>query len=148
MTVASAWHTGNCNARRYRLRVPASPRPRRCNRSGCAGTAIASLTYSYADRQVVLGPLSTQREPGVFDLCRVHGETLTVPVGWDIIRLPLEPATPGPSLDDLDALAAAVRAVGLRHDDPELLAGSGGDPVVPGIVHLDEHRRRRRIAQA
>ncbi|HEX2857246.1 MAG TPA: DUF3499 family protein [Propionibacteriaceae bacterium] len=128
--------------------MPASPRPRRCNRSGCAGAAIASLTYSYADRQVVLGPLSIQREPSVWDLCRVHAETLTVPVGWEIIRLPLEQTSPGPSLDDLDALAAAVRAVGLRHDDPDLLGVESGDPVVPGIVRLDEHRRRKRFAQA
>ena len=109
---------------------------------------MASLTYSYADSQVVLGPLATRHEPGVFDLCRVHAETLTVPRGWDIIRLPLEPTSPGPSIDDLDALAAAVRAVGMRHDDPELLGATQPEPVVPGVVRLDDHRRRRRTAQA
>ncbi len=126
--------------------MPATLRLRRCHRSGCAGTATASLTYSYADRQAVLGPLATSREPGAFDLCRVHAETLTVPRGWDIIRLPLEPVSPGPTLDDLDALAAAVRAVGMRHDDPQLLEAPSPEPVVPGIVRLDDHRRRRRTA--
>lgn len=84
----------------------------------------------------------------MWDLCRVHGETLTVPVGWDIIRLPLDQVSPQPSLDDLDALAAAVRAVGMRHDDPELLGAEAAEPVVPGIVRLDEHRRRKRVVQA
>lgn len=80
---------------------------------------MASLTYVYADSTAVLGPLSSIRVPGAFDLCTQHAARTSVPRGWEVIRLPLDgPAeraeAPG---DDLLALADAVREIGLRHDD-------------------------------
>ena len=82
--------------------------------------AVATLTYVYADSTAVLGPLALAAEPGSYDLCATHAERTSVPKGWEVIRLPLDGRTPTPVVpqDDLMALADAVRAIGVRHDDP------------------------------
>lgn len=85
---------------------------RRCSRPGCPSPAIATLTYVYADSTAVLGPLATAAEPHSYDLCAVHAERLTVPRGWDAVRLSAATAAPQPSSDDLEALADAVREAG------------------------------------
>lgn len=85
---------------------------RRCSRSACNRTAVMTLTYVYADSTAVLGPLATYAEPHCYDLCEVHGERLTAPRGWEIVRLAPDPASLGPSSDDLEALADAVREAG------------------------------------
>ncbi len=78
------------------------------------------MTYVYADSTAVLGPLTASHVPGAFDLCVNHVERTSVPRGWEVIRLPLEEASPvRMPQDDLMALADAVREIGLRHDDPE-----------------------------
>jgi hypothetical protein len=84
-------------------------RARQCTRATCAQAAVATLTYVYADSTAVLGPLATHAEPHSYDLCATHAEKLTVPRGWDVVRLAgdFEPAPP--SSDDLLALADAVR---------------------------------------
>lgn len=70
---------------------------------------MATLTYVYADSTAVLGPLATYAEPHCYDLCEQHAGSLTVPRGWEVLRLAM-PATPaGPGPDDLLALAHAVR---------------------------------------
>jgi hypothetical protein len=71
--------------------------------------AVATLTYVYADSTAVLGPLATYAEPHCYDLCSAHSERLTAPRGWEVLRLAPDPATLGPSSDDLEALADAVR---------------------------------------
>lgn len=80
---------------------------------------MSTLTYVYADSTAVLGPLALVAEPGTYDLCTRHAERTSVPRGWEVIRLPLNGATPTPEPhpDDLTALAEAVRAIGLRHDE-------------------------------
>lgn len=82
---------------------------RQCSRSACRDAAVATLTYVYADSTAVLGPLATYAEPHCYDLCARHSESLTVPRGWEVLRLamPNTPQQPGP--DDLLALADAVR---------------------------------------
>jgi hypothetical protein len=95
---------------------------RRCSRSACNRTAVMTLTYVYADSTAVLGPLATYAEPHCYDLCEVHGGRLTAPRGWEIVRLTPDPAMLGPSSDDLEALADAVREAG-RPDLPEPSAG-------------------------
>jgi hypothetical protein len=65
----------------------------------------------------VVGPLATQAEPHCYDLCRQHASALSVPRGWEVIRLDIA-AEPEPSTDDLLALADAVREVGLSYDLP------------------------------
>lgn len=94
---------------------------RSCSRTACVAPAIATLTYVYADSTAVLGPLAIVPEPGTYDLCARHAERTSAPKGWEVIRLPLDGSAAArqeaPS-DDLMALADAVRAIGLRHDDP------------------------------
>jgi hypothetical protein len=82
---------------------------RRCSRTACGRPAVATLTYVYADSTAVLGPLATYAEPHCYDLCSAHSERLTAPRGWEVLRLAPDPATLGPSSDDLEALADAVR---------------------------------------
>ncbi|WP_199921787.1 DUF3499 domain-containing protein [Psychromicrobium lacuslunae] len=82
---------------------------RQCSRSGCQRSAVATLTYVYADSTVVLGPLATFAEPHSYDLCALHAERLTAPRGWDVLRLAMPDTPPPPNPDDLLALADAVR---------------------------------------
>jgi hypothetical protein len=63
----------------------------------------------YADSTAVLGPLATYAEPHCYDLCQIHSERMTVPRGWEVVRLEPDPDALRPSSDDLEALANAVR---------------------------------------
>ena len=87
------------------------------------------MTYVYSDQTAVLGPLSTEHVPGAFDLCGEHAERTSVPRGWEVIRLPI--GEPREVIrfggDDLMALADAIRAVGLRDEDPEPV-GAAAEP--------------------
>ena len=79
---------------------------------------MATLTYVYADQTAVLGPLATSAEPHTYDLCAEHSSRLSVPQGWNVIRLAPDPADVEPSPDDLLALADAVREAGRRPPNP------------------------------
>jgi hypothetical protein len=70
------------------------------------------LTYVYADQTAVVGPLATYAEPHSYDLCEIHGERLSAPRGWEVMRLAPDPSSLAPSTDDLLALADAVREAG------------------------------------
>lgn len=61
-----------------------SDRP--CSKGGCPEPAEASLTFDYAERLVVVGPVSPDFEPGVTDLCRQHAKAFTPPQGWQEMR--------------------------------------------------------------
>ncbi|MDP9934610.1 hypothetical protein J2T11_000950 [Paenarthrobacter nicotinovorans] len=63
----------------------------------------------YADSTAVLGPLATYAEPHAYDLCTQHADSLTVPRGWEVLRLAMPATPPQPGPDDLLALANAVR---------------------------------------
>jgi hypothetical protein len=82
---------------------------RRCTRTGCARSAVATLTYAYADLTAVVGPLASFAEPHSYDLCEEHAVRLTVPRGWEVMRHVGEFPSPIPHGDDLEALADAVR---------------------------------------
>ncbi|GMA30635.1 DUF3499 domain-containing protein [Litorihabitans aurantiacus] len=82
---------------------------RQCTRATCAKPAAATLTYVYADSTAVLGPLATHAEPHSYDLCGSHAERLTVPRGWEVVRLDVDLTAAAPTTDDLAALADAVR---------------------------------------
>lgn len=90
---------------------------RRCSRTGCTELAVATLTYVYADSTAVVGPLATQAEPHSYDLCTTHAHRLTAPRGWELVRFEGEFAPPQATVDDLTALAEAVREAG-RADRP------------------------------
>jgi Protein of unknown function (DUF3499) len=96
---------------------------RRCSRTACGNAAVATLTYVYAESTAVLGPLATHAEPHCYDLCTDHSERLTAPRGWEIVRLAIDPEDEGPSSDDLEALANAVREAGWA-PEPEDDGGS------------------------
>jgi hypothetical protein len=79
---------------------------------------VATLTYVYSDSTAVLGPLATYAEPHCYDLCAQHAGRLTVPRGWEVLRLAMPATPPGPGPDDLLALADAVReAAAPRHEE-------------------------------
>jgi hypothetical protein len=74
--------------------------------------ALYTLTYVYRDSTAVLGPLAAYVEPHCYDLCASHADRLTVPRGWDVVRLPpaqSEAEAAAEAADDLEALANAVR---------------------------------------
>jgi Protein of unknown function (DUF3499) len=106
--------------------MPGSGAPvmsRRCSRPACKQTALYTLTYVYRDSTAVLGPLAAYVEPHCYDLCGAHAERLTAPLGWEVVRLPVDPVPP--EADDLEALANAVREAVLP-DEP-------GEPVGQGV---------------
>ncbi|MGO0575124.1 DUF3499 domain-containing protein [Ornithinimicrobium panacihumi] len=82
---------------------------RQCSKTACSQPATSTLTYVYAEQTAVLGPLAVHAEPHSYDLCEDHATKLTAPRGWDIIRLELPEGQPRPPVDDLAALADAVR---------------------------------------
>jgi hypothetical protein len=63
----------------------------------------------YKDSTAVLGPLAGYVDPHSWDLCEMHAARLVVPRGWDVVRLPPDPAQE--RADDLEALANIVRDV-------------------------------------
>lgn len=81
---------------------------------------MATLTFVYSDSTAVLGPLSFDPEPGAYDLCLKHAQRTSVPKGWQVLKIPFDVKTAQPEVvsDDLMALADAVRAIGLRQDEP------------------------------
>lgn len=85
---------------------------RRCSKPSCGNRAVATLTYIYSDSTAVLGPLATYAEPHCYDLCEAHSQRLTAPRGWEVVRLAPDPDALKPSVDDLEALANAVRESG------------------------------------
>jgi Protein of unknown function (DUF3499) len=98
---------------------------RRCSRTACSRPAVATLTYVYADSTAVVGPLATYAEPHSYDLCEEHAERLTVPLGWEVVRLDVDVAAVVPSSDDLEALANAVREAARPSASPALDPGAG-----------------------
>jgi hypothetical protein len=82
---------------------------RRCSRIACARSAVATLTYVYSDSTAVVGPLATYAEPHSYDLCEIHAHGLTAPRGWEVLRLDIDAERAVPGIDDLEALADAVR---------------------------------------
>jgi hypothetical protein len=89
-----------------------------CSRTACKQPPVYTLTYVYRDSTAVLGPLAAYVEPHCYDLCEKHAARLVVPRGWDVVRLPPDPAQE--RLDDLEALANVVREAGSP--------GRGGQP--------------------
>ena len=120
---------------------------RQCSRSACQRSAIATLTYVYADSTAVLGPLATYAEPHCYDLCAEHAARLTVPRGWEVMRLALPTQAPAPNPDDLLALADAVREAARTPDIPDELPQPRGqrEPLEPPAGAAGTRRGHLRI---
>ena len=99
--------------------------PRCCSRPACKQPPVYTLTYVYRDSTAVLGPLAAYVEPHCYDLCEKHAARLVVPRGWDVVRLPKDPAQE--RADDLELLANIVREAGRPED-----AGKSQRPAAPG----------------
>lgn len=110
---------------------------RKCTKTACAQLAVATLTYAYADRAVVLGPLATYAEPHSYDLCSDHATRLTVPQGWEVVRLESDGYEPAPEVDDLLAVVEAVREVREIHPPQPTVASA----VVSAMPLPGEQRR-------
>ncbi|MCI7690382.1 DUF3499 domain-containing protein [Trueperella pyogenes] len=91
---------------------------RQCSRLGCRQPAVATMTYGYREATAVIGPLSPVPQQGAFDLCKDHANSVTVPVGWQMVRLQTEFEEAPPSTDDLLALAEAIREASQREVPP------------------------------
>ena len=98
-----------------------------CSRTACKQPPVYTLTYVYRDSTAVLGPLAAYVEPHCYDLCEKHAARLVVPRGWDVVRLPRDPAQE--RADDLEALANVVREA----DRP----GRPGRPGRPERLHQE-----------
>ncbi len=106
---------------------------------------MATLTYVYADSTAVLGPLATFAEPHSYDLCAAHAERLTVPRGWEVLRLALPAGTPV-AADDILAIAEAVREpepVQAAEEPPPAERGPRAplEPPAPGEAMTRRHLR-------
>ena len=118
-----------------------------CSRTACRQPPVYTLTYVYRDSTAVLGPLAAYVEPHCYDLCEKHAARLTVPRGWDVVRLPVDPAQE--RADDLEALANVVREVGRPADRTRQGQRSAAEPVGQGIeVGRRGHLRVLRSAPA
>ncbi len=67
----------------------------------------------------MLGPLATYAEPHCYDLCQMHSERMTAPIGWEIVRITPDPDALKPTSDDLEALADAVREAARPRYQPD-----------------------------
>lgn len=90
---------------------------RGCSRVGCRAAATMTLTYIYSDSTAVIGPLATYSEPHAYDLCAFHGERLTVPSGWSVLKHEPSDIAQGPSHDDLMAIADSIREAAATQED-------------------------------
>jgi hypothetical protein len=48
----------------------------------CPDEPIATIALRYVDRKIVIGPLRSERDPLLLDLCSRHLAAMTPPVGW------------------------------------------------------------------
>lgn len=55
---------------------------RHCARPGCNASAEATLTFDYDERTAWVELLAEEGHPMAYDLCEVHADRLSVPVGW------------------------------------------------------------------
>jgi hypothetical protein len=48
----------------------------------CSAEPVATIALRYADRQILIGELRSERDPRLLDLCARHLAAMTPPVGW------------------------------------------------------------------
>jgi len=114
-----------------------------CSRTACKQPPVYTLTYVYKDSTAVLGPLAVYVDPHSWDLCEMHAARLVVPRGWDVVRLPKDPAQE--RADDLEALANVVRDVA-RAERASLERSAPARPAAP--IRQAEQLRQAEPRQA
>ncbi|MEO7804533.1 MAG: DUF3499 family protein [Actinomycetota bacterium] len=62
----------------------AGPGFRACSHAACKGSAVATLSFDYASRQVWLAELPPVASPSSYDLCDMHVRRFSAPLGWDV----------------------------------------------------------------
>lgn len=120
MADSSALPSSTPRSRVVRSLARAVERP--CSRPGCPAPARATLTFVYAEAEVLLDRLADDVHPQGYDLCARHAARTEPPRGWHLTdrrpeddRLDIE--QPVAAVRDLggqatvDVLAAALRAV-------------------------------------
>ncbi|WP_150462704.1 DUF3499 domain-containing protein [Nesterenkonia ebinurensis] len=114
---------------------------RRCTKASCEAPAAATLTYSYADSTVAVGPISVYAEPHTYDLCTAHADAVSAPRGWEVLRLDYARAQNDDG--DLLALAEAVReprepavSAAARQAPAPLTAPESGSGISRGHLRL------------
>lgn len=50
----------------------------------CNAQPAATVSLRYAEREVVIGDLTIERDPNLLDLCDQHVAGMTAPVGWTV----------------------------------------------------------------
>jgi hypothetical protein len=58
---------------------------RSCARPGCGEQASATFGYDYANSTVFLDALADESHPAVYDVCRRHADSMSVPRGWHLV---------------------------------------------------------------
>jgi hypothetical protein len=58
--------------------------PRHCSRPGCSEPAEATLIYNYSEQRAWIDPLTRDRDPHSYDLCRRHADRVRVMNGWEL----------------------------------------------------------------
>lgn len=119
---------------------------RQCSRSACTAPAVSTLTYDYTDSTAVLGPLSTSAEPHAYDLCERHATSLTVPRGWQVVRLAVDFEPAPPSDDDITALADAVREASRHRPQSRAADRVARGSVAPVTHNVEDPALARRAA--
>jgi hypothetical protein len=99
----------------------------------------------YKDSTAVLGPLAVYVDPHSWDLCEMHAARLVVPRGWDVVRLPKDPAQE--RADDLEALANVVRDVA-RAERASLERSAQARPPASAPRQADQVRQGDQLRQA
>ncbi|MDO4908635.1 MAG: DUF3499 family protein [Corynebacterium sp.] len=92
---------------------------RRCSRPGCTEVASATLRYSNAERTAFIGPLSTSSQDRGYDICAHHAARLTVPTGWELVRVEdIHIDRRGSVFDEEDDLTALAKAMAKQVEQP------------------------------
>lgn len=50
----------------------------------CGAEPVATLALRYTAREVLIGELTSHRDPNLLDLCRDHVDRMTPPLGWTV----------------------------------------------------------------
>ena len=93
----------------------------------------------------MLGPLALRSDPGSYDLCATHSTRLSVPRGWEVIKLPLD-TDAGQAQDELLRLADAVREAAGVIEPTEPQPTAAGLP--PTVVEVGRRGHLTLVADA